>query len=111
MTYKRVKPCKKCLHYKACITANPDMVKKTFECEYFEDTDLFKKEIKSEAVKEFISCVTDLCYKEFENDLEVAHTFASILTKAQKEMVGEYCADFCPYDDEPQYFCEWENDE
>lgn len=24
---------------------------------------------------------------------------------------SKYCADFCPYDDEPQYFCEWENDE
>ena len=44
---------------------------------------------KAEAIKEFISCATDLCYKEFENDLEVAHTFASILTEAQKEMLGE----------------------
>ena len=44
---------------------------------------------KAEAIKKFISCVTDLCYKEFENDLEVAHTFASILTEAQKEMLGE----------------------
>lgn len=44
---------------------------------------------KAEAYKEFISCATDLCYKEFENDLEVAHTFASILTEAQKEMGGE----------------------
>ena len=44
---------------------------------------------KAEAIKEFISCATDLCYKEFENNLEVAHTFASILTEAQKEMLGE----------------------
>lgn len=22
-----------------------------------------------------------------------------------------YDAKFCPYDNEPQYFCEWENDE
>lgn len=44
---------------------------------------------KTEAIKKFISCATDLCYKEFENDLEVAHTFASILTEAQKEMGGE----------------------
>lgn len=46
-------------------------------------------EAKVEAVKEFISSATDLCYKEFENNLEVAHTFASILTKSQKEMVGD----------------------
>lgn len=44
---------------------------------------------KAEAIKKFIGCATDLCYKEFENDLEVAHTFASILTEAQKEMLGE----------------------
>ena len=44
---------------------------------------------KAEAIKKFISCATDLCYKEFENDLEVTHTFASILTEAQKEMLGE----------------------
>ena len=44
---------------------------------------------KTEAIKKFISCATDLCYKEFENDLEVAHTFASILTEAQKERLGE----------------------
>ena len=44
---------------------------------------------KAEAYKEFISCATDLCYKEFENNLEVAHTFASILTEARKEMLGE----------------------
>ena len=44
---------------------------------------------KAEAIKKFLSCATDLCYKEFENDLEVAHTFASILTEAQKEMLGE----------------------
>ena len=44
---------------------------------------------KAEAIKKFISCATDLCYKEFENDLEVAHTFASILTEAQKETLGE----------------------
>ena len=45
--------------------------------------------IKTEAIKEFISSATDLCYKEFENNLEVAHTFATILTEAQKEMVGD----------------------
>jgi uncharacterized protein with von Willebrand factor type A (vWA) domain len=40
LTDRRLKPCKSCLHYKACITANYDMVKKTFECEHFEDKDL-----------------------------------------------------------------------
>ena len=40
LTDRRLKPCKSCLHYKACITANYDMVKKTFECEHFEDNDL-----------------------------------------------------------------------
>ena len=29
------KPCKSCIHEKACITANPDMVKKTYQCEHY----------------------------------------------------------------------------
>ena len=43
-------------------------------------------EVRTKAIKELISYATALCYKEFENDLEVAHTFASILIEAQKEM-------------------------
>ena len=29
------KPCKNCIHKEACITANPDMVKKTYQCEHY----------------------------------------------------------------------------
>ena len=29
------KPCKSCIHEKTCITANPDMVKKTYQCEHY----------------------------------------------------------------------------
>ena len=29
------KPCKDCIHKTACITANPDMVKKTQHCEHY----------------------------------------------------------------------------
>lgn len=29
------KPCKDCIHKEACITANPDMVKKTYQCEHY----------------------------------------------------------------------------
>ncbi len=43
LTDRRFKPCKSCLHYESCITANYDMVKKTFECEHFEDKDLINR--------------------------------------------------------------------
>lgn len=29
------KPCKNCIHKEACITANPNMVKKTYHCEHY----------------------------------------------------------------------------
>ena len=98
MTYKRVKPCKKCLHYKACITANPDMVKKTFECEYFEDTDLFKKEIKSEAIKEFAYkavydidtyCEKNIITKPFVSGVTGMRIAHDLVYKRLREMVGE----------------------
>ena len=48
---------------------------------------------RAEAIKEFVNSATDLCYKEFGSELEVAHTFAAILTRTldsfEKEMVGE----------------------
>lgn len=45
-------------------------------------------EVKAEAIKEFMNTATSLCYEEFKTEVEVAHTFAEIITKA-KEMVGE----------------------
>ena len=32
------KPCKDCIHKEACITANPDMVKKTYKCSHYKST-------------------------------------------------------------------------
>ena len=46
-----MKPCKKCFHYNACITANPDMVKKTFECKFFEDKEKIKIALEKQIPK------------------------------------------------------------
>lgn len=32
------RPCKNCIHEEACKTANPDMVKKTYQCKHYKST-------------------------------------------------------------------------
>ena len=49
-----MKPCKKCFNYNACITANPDMVKKTFECKFFEDKEKIKIALEKQIPKKII---------------------------------------------------------
>ena len=46
-----MKPCKNCIHHTACVTANPDMVKKTFECEHFEDKEKIKSALEKQIPK------------------------------------------------------------
>lgn len=50
------------------------------------------EEHRANAIKEFAERLTDLCYKEFGSELEVAHTFAAIVSSVRdnlvKEMVG-----------------------
>lgn len=46
-----MKPCKNCIHHTACVTANPDMVKKTFECKYFEDKGKIKSALEKQIPK------------------------------------------------------------
>lgn len=46
-----MKLCKKCIHHTACVMANPDMVKKTFECEHFEDKEKIKSALEKQIPK------------------------------------------------------------
>lgn len=32
------RPCENCIHEEACKTANPDMVKKTYQCKHYKST-------------------------------------------------------------------------
>lgn len=81
--------CEECAYPKENEMLKAEIERLQKENNHFADLGKMYSEIRAEAIKEFISSATDLCYKEFENNLEVAHTFASILTKSQKEMVGE----------------------
>ena len=114
LTDRRLKPCKSCLHYKACITANYDMVKKTFECEHFEDIDLINRqkaeierlkevnnsftdigklysEIKAEAYEEFAEKLKEIAISRYDafDEQEYPSVKLTDLDNLLKELVGE----------------------
>lgn len=57
---------------------------KAFEKNVYETVKELRNKIKAEAVKGFANEVTSVCYQEFGSELEIAHTFAEIVTETLK---------------------------
>lgn len=93
-----MKPCKNCIHHTACVTANPDMVKKTFECEHFEDKEKIKFALEKQIPKKpvihgyredrdvnTISYTCPVCNKHIDIDYYCKHCGQALLDWSEEE--------------------------